>query len=118
MGNDLKQKILVQNRIISENNVKPSPTIAECARCKLTNPLENKYCSSCGYPLIAGAYEELKEQEDSKYKSLEERLNGMQSMMENLVAILSKTTDQPQLNSGTITIFFWDTQITYLLINR
>jgi ribosomal protein L37E len=105
MGNDLKQKILVQNGIISENNVKSSPTIAECARCQLTNPLENKYCSSCGYPLSVTAYEELKEQENSKYKSVEERLNGMQSILENLVAGLSRTTDQQQLNSVAQSLF-------------
>lgn len=92
MGNDLKQKILVQNGIILERNVKPSPTIAECARCQLVNPLESKYCSSCGHPLSVDAYEELNEQENSKYKSLEQRLNGMHSILENLVANLSKTT--------------------------
>lgn len=105
MGNDLRQKILVQNGIILESNVKPSPTLAECARCQLVNPLENKYCSSCGYPLSVTAYEELKEQENSKYKSLEERLNGMQSMMENLVTNLSKTPDQTQLNSVAQSLF-------------
>lgn len=106
MGNDLKQKILVQNGIITEADIpKPAPTVADCARCQLVNPLENKYCSSCGYPLSVTAYEELKEQENSKYKSLEQRLNGMQSMMENLVVNLSKTTDQTQLNSIAQSLF-------------
>ena len=57
MGNDLKQKILVQNGIILETEVKPLPTVSECARCQLVNPLENKYCSTCGYPLSVTAYE-------------------------------------------------------------
>jgi hypothetical protein len=40
MGNDLKQKILVQNGIITEADIpKPAPTIADCARCQLVNPL-------------------------------------------------------------------------------
>lgn len=59
MGNDLKQKILAQNGITSEDITRPTPTISECARCSLSNPLENKYCSSCGYPLSVAAYEEL-----------------------------------------------------------
>ena len=50
MGNDLKQKILVQNGIITEVDAKPTPTVAECARCQLVNPLENKYCTSCSIP--------------------------------------------------------------------
>jgi hypothetical protein len=48
MGNDLKQKILVQNGILTEVDARPKPTVADCARCRLVNPLENKYCSSCG----------------------------------------------------------------------
>ena len=47
MGNDLKQKILVQNGIISDTEGKPKPSIAECPRCNLVNCVENKYCSSC-----------------------------------------------------------------------
>ena len=80
MGNDLKQKILVQNGIISEGEGRPLPTIAECPRCNLVNTIENKFCSACAYPLIPSAFEEIKEQENSRFRSLEERFDEMQSM--------------------------------------
>ena len=51
MGNDLKQKILVQNGIISESEGRPLPTIAECPKCNLVNSIDNKYCSKCELPV-------------------------------------------------------------------
>ena len=50
MGNDLKQKILVQNGIISEREIEKKPSILNCPRCSLVNAIENKYCSKCSYP--------------------------------------------------------------------
>lgn len=76
MGNDLKQKILVQNGIITEvDTTKPTPTVADCARCRLVNPLENKYCSSCGYPLSVSAYEELKAADSKELNEIKARLD-------------------------------------------
>ena len=83
MGNDLKQKILVQNGIILETEVKPLPTVSECARCQLVNPLENKYCSTCGYPLSVTAYEGLKATDD-------EELNKVKMQLQELKAGLSE----------------------------
>jgi hypothetical protein len=37
MGNDLKQKILEHNGIISGKELKTSPTILNCGRCGSTN---------------------------------------------------------------------------------
>lgn len=74
MGNDLKQKILVQNGILTEVESKPTPTIADCARCQLVNPLENKYCSSCGYPLSVAAYEELKAADNEELNRLRKQI--------------------------------------------
>lgn len=80
MGNDLKQKILVQNGIISEADVpKPAPTVADCARCQLVNPLENKYCSSCGYPLSVAAYEELKAADNEELNKVKKHLQELES---------------------------------------
>jgi integrase/recombinase XerD len=59
-GDDLRNKILLQNGIINDTDARPIPVNSDCARCQLVNPLENKYCSSCGYPLSVTAYEELK----------------------------------------------------------
>jgi integrase/recombinase XerD len=52
MGNDLKQKILVQNGIISEQQVEKKPSVLNCPRCNLVNAIDNKYCSKCSYPLV------------------------------------------------------------------
>jgi integrase/recombinase XerD len=83
MGNDLKQKILVQNGISLGTEVKPSPTVSECARCQLVNSLENKYCSSYGYPLSVAAYEELKAADN-------EELNKVKMQLQELEADLSE----------------------------
>lgn len=99
MGNDLKQKILVQNGIISDQQIEKKPSVLNCPRCSLVNAADNKYCSKCSYPLIPSAFEEIKAEEDMKFRALEERFNDVQSMLEKLIASLSKTTDQHQLNS-------------------
>jgi integrase/recombinase XerD len=51
MGNEIKNKILLYNGIISENEVLKKLTIFTCPRCKFVNVIENKYCSKCSYPL-------------------------------------------------------------------
>ena len=51
MGNELKNKILAYNGIISENEIVKKPTILACPSCQFVNIIENKYCSKCSYPL-------------------------------------------------------------------
>jgi hypothetical protein len=58
MGNDLKQKILVQNGIISEQQIERKPSILNCPRCSLINAVENKYCSKCSYSKFSSIYGE------------------------------------------------------------
>jgi RNase P subunit RPR2 len=43
---------LVQNGIISEQQIERKPSILNCPRCSLVNAIENKYCSKCSYPLV------------------------------------------------------------------
>ena len=105
MGNDLKQKILVENGIISEQQIEKRPSVLNCPRCSLVNAIENKYCSKCSYPLVPSAFDEIKAPEDIKFRAMEERFNSMQSMFEKLIAGLSKTTDQQQLNNVTQSLF-------------
>jgi hypothetical protein len=57
MGNDLKQKILVQNGIISEQQMERKPSILNCPRCSLVNAIDNKYCTKCSYPLVPSAFD-------------------------------------------------------------
>jgi len=51
MGNELRNKILAYNGIISENEIVKKPTILACPSCQFVNIIENKYCSKCSYPL-------------------------------------------------------------------
>jgi integrase/recombinase XerD len=98
MGNDLKHKILVQNGILSEQQLEKKPSVLNCPRCSLVNAIDNKYCSKCSYPLIPSAFEEIKAAEDTKFHAIEERFNNMQSLLENLITALSRTENQQQFN--------------------
>jgi len=73
MGNDLKQKILVQSGIISETDGRPKPSIADCPRCSLVNCVDRKFCSNCGCPLTPSAFDEIKAVEDMKLRNLEQK---------------------------------------------
>lgn len=75
IGNELKRTILAQNGIITEgdDSLKVNHAVLICGRCNLVNTIEDKYCSSCTYPLTPQAYEEIKEDEDRKLKTLAER---------------------------------------------
>jgi hypothetical protein len=72
MGNDLKEKILIHNGIISENEIKKKESILNCPRCQLVNAIDNKYCSKCSYPLTPQAFDEIKLEEDKKFNELQE----------------------------------------------
>lgn len=70
MGNDLKQKILIQNGIISETETERKPSVLLCPRCNLVNVADNKYCSKCSYPLVPAAFEEIKIEEEKRIQDL------------------------------------------------
>jgi integrase/recombinase XerD len=105
MGNDLKQKILVQNGIISEQQIEKRPSVLNCPRCGLVNAIENKYCSKCSYPLIPSAFDEIKAAEEIKFKAMDERFNSMQSQIQTLIATIGNTKDQDQLNNMARTLY-------------
>ena len=48
------------------------------------------------YPLTPSAFDEIKEQEDSKFRALEKRFDAMQSMVEKLVLTVTKAADPNQ----------------------
>ncbi len=73
MGNELKNKILVHNGIIDQKLENMKITILNCPRCELVNAFENKYCSKCSYPIKPEAYDEIKQNEESKIMELEKR---------------------------------------------
>ena len=72
MGNDLKEKILNYNGIISTEITK-RPILSICPRCNLSNLIENKYCSKCSYPLNPDAYNEIKSNEEKRIRLLEQK---------------------------------------------
>src|SRR5215469_1687297 len=87
MGGDLKRAILAQNGIVLENDdeLRPKPAVRDCPRRNLVNTIENKYCSKCSYPLTPQAYEEIKAQEDVKFKVIEEKYEqDMKTMREEM----------------------------------
>jgi len=73
MGNELKNKILEYNGIVSEDVQKKKPTISNCPRCNLVNVFENKYCSKCSYPLKPEAFDELKMLEEEKINMIQQK---------------------------------------------
>ena len=101
MGNDLKEKILLQNGIITDSEMQKRASVLNCPRCSLVNAIEKKFCSKCSYPLVPSAFDEIKAVEDMKFRTIEERFNNIQSMLEKLIIGLSKTADQQQFNTIT-----------------
>ena len=73
MGNDLKNKILEYNGISVEPSKKQKPSVSACPRCEYVNPLENKYCSKCSYPLTPEAFEQIKQEEENRFIELEKK---------------------------------------------
>jgi len=85
MGNDLKQKILVENGIISEQQIEKRPSVLNCPRCSLVNPIDNKYCSKCSYPLVPSAFDEIKEAENRKMQEIQQKYEqDMKDMREEM----------------------------------
>lgn len=78
----------MENGITVEDDeaLKPKPAVRDCPRCNLVNTFENKYCSKCSYPLVPDAFDEIKEAENSKLQSLEEKhrleMNNLEEKME------------------------------------
>lgn len=94
MGNELKNRILEHNGIISEDIQKKKPSVLNCPRCDLVNILENKYCSKCSYPLKPEAYNELKEEENHKIKQLENKYENIQNILQKVLNSLSSQEEK------------------------
>ena len=90
MGNDLKEKILQYNGIISENASKKKTSIIDCPRCEFVNAIENKYCSKCSYPLKPEAYDELKDKEENEMKRMKQQINEMNQKFEHIFMLIQK----------------------------
>ena len=103
MGNELKNRILEYNGIISEEIQTKKPSVSNCPRCNLVNALENNYCSSCSYPLVPEAFDDIKRAEDEKINLLkqenEQNIKSLKSEMDNKFnKILSLIQQHPVLS--------------------
>ncbi len=98
MGNDLKEKILNYNGIITESGIKKKPITLECPRCEIVNQLENKYCSKCSYPLKPEAYDEIKESEEKRIQSLETKMKFLMESQNEIIELLKYPEKLLQLN--------------------
>lgn len=94
MGNDLKQKILVHNGIISTDEVEKKPSVLACPRCELINAIENKYCSKCSYPLVPSAFDELKEEENRKIEKLEKKFEVMNGTLKSIFSTIQDMNEK------------------------
>src|SRR5918912_2625025 len=91
MGDDLKQKILVQNGIISEQQIERKPSILNCPRCSLVNAIDNKYCTKCSYPLVPYAFDEIKKAENRKIQEIQQKYNkDIEAMREEMESKFQK----------------------------
>jgi hypothetical protein len=91
LGNDLKEKILQHNGIISANENKKRTSIIDCPRCELVNAIENKYCSKCSYPIKPEAYDEIKSTEEKRIETLQQKYeNEMKTLREDMNNQISK----------------------------
>jgi integrase/recombinase XerD len=95
MGNDLKQKILVQNGIISEQQIEKKLSVLNCPRCSLVNAIDNKYCSKCSYPLVPSAFDEIKEDENRKLQEIQQKYEqDMKSIRQEMTNEVKKQIAQ------------------------
>ena len=102
MGNELKTKVLEYNGIITSDSVSKRPSVLDCPRCNLANVFENKYCSSCSYPLNPIAYDEIKQSEEDRFKKLEEKyqkdMSSLKSELEKRFEHLLTKIDVAKMN--------------------
>ena len=85
MGDDLKEKILIQNGVISDLQAQKRPSVTHCARCSPINTIHSKYCSRCSYPLTLAAFEEIKADEQMKLQALQNKYeNDMEAMRQEM----------------------------------
>jgi len=108
-GNESSENILEAYGIISKDKNQFSVLRSkQCPNCNEPNKTDSKFCSKCRMVLTYDAYSETLESENeqkSRLDLMEEKFNNMQSMLEKLIAGLSQTRDQRQINSVAASLF-------------
>jgi len=96
MGNELKNKILEHSGISVEPLKKQKPAIFACPKCEYVNPIDNKFCEICSYPSVEG-FEQIKLDEENRFKELEEKYTQKISNIENTLQKLLVKVDMQKL---------------------
>lgn len=68
--------------------LKGKSSVLSCPRCNLVNATENKYCSKCSYPLVPSAYNEIKESEEYRIKSMEMQIKILMDSQKEIFELL------------------------------
>ena len=82
LGNDMKRNILERDGIFLDNNENIIPSIKICYRCTFINGYDYQICQKCGYPLSQEAWNRIKDDEEKRYKDLEEKMNQMMKLIQ------------------------------------
>jgi hypothetical protein len=104
-GNESSESLLQAYGIETNTNVsidRLNPKI--CPNCSEGNTQDSKFCSKCKMIMSYEGYQEALESQKHKedeLKDMKVQFNTMQSMLEKLIAGLSKTSDQQQFNTMT-----------------
>ena len=108
-GNESSESLLEAYGIVTKNNI-PIDTLNPkiCPNCNEGNTQDAKFCSKCKMIMSFEGYQEALESQSKKEDELQEmkkRFSSMESMLEKLVAGLSKATDQQQFNAMAQSLF-------------
>jgi hypothetical protein len=104
-GNESSESLLEAYGIVTKNNI-PIDTLNPkiCPNCSEGNTQDAKFCSKCKMIMSYEGYQEALESQkhnEDELKDMKAQFNTMQSMLEKLIAGLSKTSDQQQFNTMT-----------------
>jgi integrase/recombinase XerD len=104
-GNESSESLLEAYGIVTKNNI-PIDTLNPkiCPNCSEGNTVDSKFCRKCKMIMSYEGYQEALESQSKKedeLKDMKVQFNTMQSMLEKLIAGLSKTSDQQQFNTMT-----------------
>ncbi len=97
MSNELKNKILEHEGISVEPSKMHKSSVSTCPRCDFVNPLENRYCSKCSYPLSVEAYDQLKQDEEKRFIEMEKKYTNILTSIENKLEKLLLMVDIQKL---------------------
>jgi len=108
-GNESNESLLEAYGIVTKDrNRQDVLRPKQCPNCNEPNKPDSRFCARCRMVLTYDVYSETLESEKeqkSKLDLMEEKFNNMQSMFEKLIAGLSQTRDQRQINSVAASLF-------------